>query len=67
MIKEERHAKFKEDMELAGFDVRNYQGRNYYDGPAVDCSYDQEQDVIRATTLKLTSDSMGFGLVIYPL
>ena len=67
MTKTERHEKFTEDMEAAGFEIKNYRGRNYYDGPAVVCEYKQEQDVIRATTLRLTSDSMGKGLVIYPL
>lgn len=67
MSKEERYQKFTEDMEAAGFEVEQYRGRFFYDGPAVRCEYSQEHDVIRATTLRLTSDSMGRGLIIYPV
>jgi hypothetical protein len=59
--------KFKEDMLEAGYVVdEDYGGRNYYRGYAVRCSREEEQDVIRATTVRLQSDSMGLGMILYP-
>lgn len=67
MTKEERYAKFKEDMEGAGYEVEDYQGRNFYDGPAVTVDSGELQEVIRTTTVALQWDQMGRDdLVIYP-
>ena len=61
-----RHNDFVEDMQAAMFEVRDYQGRNYYSGPAVVVEKRQLQDVIRATTVRVQWDDMGLGLVVYP-
>ena len=67
MNEKEHYRKFREDMETAGFIVTDYQGRFYYDGPAVIVDNEQFQDVIRATSLKLKWDEMGHSdVVIYP-
>lgn len=66
MKKEERFKKFTQDMKKAGYTVESYQGRYFYDGPAVICERDEFQDVLRATTVKVIWDSMGLGFVIYP-
>jgi hypothetical protein len=63
----ERHQQFTADMELAGYEVRDYQGRFYYSGPAVEVDRNELQDVIRATSVPLQWDSMGkTGLIVYP-
>ena len=62
-----KHNKFIEDMEEAGFDIRpDYEGRNFYKGPAVTCSHSEFQDVIRATEVRLLSDNLGLDLIVYP-
>ena len=74
MTKEERYEQFMDDMEEAGYDIEeDYQGRSYYEGPAVRIEggirsvHAELQDVIRATKLYLQWDEMGSdGLVVYP-
>ena len=68
MTREERHQQFTEDMEDAGYRVRDYQGRNYYHGPAIRLEEARDfQDVVRATKLHLTTDQMGkHGMIVYP-
>ena len=61
-----RYAQFAEELQDAGYEVYRYRGRFYYDGPAVNCSHEEYQDIIRATQVKVQSDSMGMGLVVYP-
>ncbi len=58
---------FVTDMEQAGFDVEHYHGRFFWEGPAVRCEREDEQDVIRATKVRLQSDSMGLGTIFYPV
>jgi hypothetical protein len=61
--------KFKADMQAAGYPVRTYAGRGFYFGYAVKVKLDGEfdkDDVIRATKIKLRSDSLGKGVVMYP-
>jgi hypothetical protein len=68
MTKEERYARFTEDLETAGFEVQpDYHGRNFYKGPAVKCDKSEWQDVVRATDLKLQWDELGLGWVVYPV
>jgi hypothetical protein len=64
--KNKRYAQFAEELEEAGYDVYRYRGRFYYDGPAVNCGYDEFQDICRATTVRVQTDSMGLGMVVYP-
>jgi hypothetical protein len=58
------HRKFVEDMEAAGLEVRHYEGRNFYKGPAVDV--DDIQDALSKTTVKCRWDQLGLGFVVYP-
>lgn len=65
--KEQRYQQFREDMEDAGFDVEDYGGRNYYEGPAVRIEQGDLQNVIRSTSVKLQWDQLGLGLIVYPV
>ncbi len=56
-------------MEKAGFETREYDGRFWYHGPAVDCDGrdgPSSQEVIRATRVKLQQDQLGLGTILYP-
>lgn len=66
MTKEERYKKFENDLENE-YDVEQYQGRNFYNGPAVRIDSSELQDVIRATDVKVQWDTLGKdGLIVYP-
>jgi len=56
--------KFTEECEAAGLKVEHYNGRFFYEGPAVRC--DDIQPVIRATTVEVQWDHMGLGYIVYP-
>lgn len=62
--KKKRQQRFNDEMEEAGFDVELYCGRYYYHGYAV--RGDDEQELIRATGVHLSIDSMGKGVIVYP-
>lgn len=55
---------FKSDMTAAGFEVRPYLGRFYYNGLGV-ITGDYEA-VVRATNLTLNYDSCGLDKIVYP-
>lgn len=55
---------FVADMEDAGFEVEHYRGRNFWTGPAV---RGEMQDVARATKVRIQTDSMGLGVICYPV
>ncbi len=59
------HIQFAEDCEDAGFEVRFYQGRYFWKGPAASC--DDIQDVIRATEVSVQWDQLGLGYIVYPM
>ena len=61
-----KHQQFTEDMEAAGYEVKPYRGRNFYDGPSVRIDRAELQDVIRVTAVRLQTDQLGLGLVVYP-
>ena len=66
-IMEKKYNQFAVDMEDAGYKIEDYEGRNFYSGPAIFIETEELQDVIRATAVKLQWDTMGrSGLVIYP-
>lgn len=55
------------DMEAAGIPWRSYRGRWHYYGPAVEVGQDlPAAKVYRATRVKLQSDAMGLGSILYP-
>ena len=64
--KNERYQQFQEDMEKAGYEVREYSGRFYYNGPAVDCDNDEFQEVLSSTKVACQWDAMGLGKIVYP-
>ena len=64
MTKQERYETFRQECEENGLEVRDYKGRFFYDGPAVEC--DNIQEVIRATTVPVQYDNLGLGYVVYP-
>lgn len=64
---DERHKRFEEDLERAGYEVVEYHGRYSYHGPSVKCDSSELQSVLRATLVRVVWDTLGkSGLVIYP-
>lgn len=63
----DRYNRFVADMQEEGFKVEHYAGRCYYNGPAVRVDqYEDPDDVVRATKVKIQRDSMGLGKILYP-
>jgi hypothetical protein len=58
------HRQFVQDCRKAGYEVRHYRGRNFWEGPAV--ITDDADDVIRSTGVPVQHDNMGLGYVVYP-
>ena len=56
--------RFCDDMAEAGFEVEHYNGRYFWEGPAVRC--DNIQDVLLNTKVKCQWDNMGRGWIVYP-
>lgn len=73
----EQQRQFREDMEEAGFEVRTYSGRcmNGVETYGVSCGGSMwrdddgerpsEQQVYRATEVKLRADALGLGTILY--
>jgi hypothetical protein len=60
--------KFIEEAEEYGLEVEPYHGRGFYFGPMVRVDVDELQDFIRATTVRVQTDSAGMSsLVVYPV
>ncbi len=63
----QRYEQFRQDLEEAGYEVEHYQGRWFYQGPAVRIDSDELQDIIRLTDVKVQWDELGKdGLIVYP-
>lgn len=62
-----KNKQFVEDMEAAGYIVREYSGRGMFGRvcPAVSCKRRDEQAVIRATSGKVMFDNLGMDLIAY--
>ncbi len=63
------YVQFRADMQEAGFDVREYRGRFYYEGPAVETDRENGpclQEIQRATRVKVQYDNLGLDLIVYP-
>ena len=56
--------RFEMDADAAGLTLSHYHGRYWYKGPAV--SGDDIQELMSFTTVKLQSDSLGRGVIVYP-
>jgi hypothetical protein len=59
-----KHAIFAIEAEEAGLEVVKYNGRHFYEGPAVYAS--RESEVSPFFSGKIQSDSMGRDVVVYP-
>lgn len=58
---------FTRDLLSEGFKIRDYDGRDFYHGPAVTVDdMDGVRAVIRATSVPVMWDNMGKGLIVYP-
>ena len=63
------YEQFRKDMEKAGYEVNEYRGRNFYDGPAVSTSRRDDislQDIMSATKVKIQYDNLGLDYIVYP-
>lgn len=58
------HRRFVEDMTAAGLEVRHYEGRNFYRGPAV--AVDDIQDALSRTNVRCRWDHLGLGYIVHP-
>lgn len=68
-IDEDIYEQFVADMQRAGIECEEYNGRFFYHGPAVNTNekgFPTCQDVIRATKIELQWDNMGMDFVVYP-
>ncbi len=66
----EKFLQFEEDMSNAGFlvDDEGTSARFTHERvPCVHVEREDFQDVVRATSLRLREESMGMGIVVYPV
>lgn len=64
----ETSIQFSTDMSDAGFEVKHYNGRFYWEGPAVSAADHHElADIIASTSVKLQWDNLGLGYIVYPI
>jgi len=67
MSTQDRYSVFRTDMIRADREIREYRGRNFFHGPAVDVgTFDEVQSMIRETTIPLQWDTLGKGFIVYP-
>jgi hypothetical protein len=59
-----KFARFIKEMEEQGEKVYFYKGRNYYEGPAVNC--EDVSDIMSRTSVKCQYDSKGLEWIVYP-
>ncbi len=63
----EHFEQFCREVEAAGYTVKHYRGRWFYEGPAVSVESDEFQKMVRATTVELQKDELGkTGIIVYP-
>lgn len=60
----QQYSQFVKDMNNAGLRVRHYNGRFFWEGPAVRC--DDLQEVLSETKVPCQWDQMGKGYIVYP-
>jgi hypothetical protein len=56
---------FIRETRSAGFDPEHYHGRFFWQGPAVRA--DHVSEVMSVTSVPCQSDSMGLGVIVYPV
>ena len=59
-----RVVKFMDDMWDNNLQMRYYQGRNFWQGPAVET--DDLQEVLSCTKVTCSWDNLGHGYIVYP-
>jgi hypothetical protein len=60
--------RFMRDMKRAGYKMQWYQGRFWWNGPAVETGNGVDlQDILGATKVKCQWDNMGLDLIVYPI
>lgn len=64
--KEEKHRDFVVAMHKHGHEVRDYHGRNFYEGPAVVVPRDLVEKVKKQAEVRCVVDSMGHDFIVYP-
>jgi hypothetical protein len=66
----ESHKRFAAEAYVAGFELRNYSGRGFYNGPAVQVDQIGNAEfckLIRATNChSIRWDNMGMQFIVYP-
>ena len=65
----DKYEQFIEDMEEAGIEYEEYNGRFFYHGPAVrtnENGFPTLQDVIKTTEVRLQWDNLGSDFIVYP-
>jgi hypothetical protein len=55
---------FMKDMRASGLKLQFYQGRNFWNGPAVVC--ENIQDVLSVTRVRCYYDNLGKSYIVYP-
>ena len=63
-LKNKTHKQFVVDMYRANLDIKNYEGRWFYKGPAVEV--DSISEAMSKTSVPCNYDSMGTGFIVYP-
>ena len=58
------HQRFIRDMEKAGLEIRHYDGRSWWAGPAV--VVDDISDAMSVTRVPCQFDNMGRHFIVYP-
>lgn len=65
--KQKNYNQFTKDLENAGYEVSDYNGRYFYHGPAVSCEKNEFQNIVRKTSVRLQWDQLGLGIIVYPV
>ena len=62
----EGHRDFVVQMYKKGYEIRHYNGRGFYVGPAVVVEADQVEKAKKDAKVDLLVDNMAFDFVLYP-
>lgn len=60
------YCKFVENFLDSEFELREYRGRFWYDGPAVVCGTGELSEALVIAGVKCDRDNMGLDMIIYP-
>ncbi len=67
LTKAEARDRFRREMEEEGFDVEDYSGRNFYNGPAVRVpDRDGIERIENLSSCRVQYDQMGLSFIVYP-